>query len=86
MADKFSYRNLSMLGLLDEGEVIRDREYILQVGFYYYFSVYLFGCTRSELQHVGSSSLTRAPALGAPSLNHWTTREVPREGFWWART
>lgn len=49
MADKFSYRNLSMLGLLDEGEVIRDGEYILQVGFYYYFSVYLFGCTRSEL-------------------------------------
>lgn len=52
MADKFSYGNLSMLGLLDEGEVIRDGEYILQVGFYYYFSVYLFGCTRSELWHV----------------------------------
>ena len=34
------------------------------------------------LQHVGSSSLTRhqthAPALGAWSLSHWTTREVPK--------
>ena len=34
-----------------------------------------------QLQHVGSSSLTKdrtlAPALGAWSLGHWTTREVP---------
>ena len=34
-----------------------------------------------QLQHVGPSSLTRGrtwlPALGAPSLTHWTTREVP---------
>ena len=68
--------------------------------------IYLFGCTRSQLQqadslvaacgllscgmrtlscgmHVGSISLTRdqtwAPALGAWSLNHCTTREVPGE-------
>ena len=26
---------------------------------------------------MGSSSLTRLPALGAQSLSHWTTREVP---------
>ena len=49
---------------------------------------YLFGCSKSWLQHanswllhVGSSSLTRgqaqAPALGAQSLSHWTTREAP---------
>ena len=35
----------------------------------------------SKLRHVGSSSLTRdgtrLPALGAQSLSHWTTREVP---------
>ena len=42
------------------------------------FSNYLF---RSQLQHMGSRSLTRdrtwAPALGARSLSHCTTREVP---------
>ena len=35
----------------------------------------------SSLQHVGSSSLTSVepgpPALGAQSLSHWTTGEVP---------
>ena len=35
----------------------------------------------SWLRHVGFSSLTRdqtlAPALGAHSLSHWTTRGVP---------
>ena len=44
-----------------------------------------FDCTRSSLQHVGSSSLTRdrtqAPCIGAQSLNHWTTREVPLCSF-----
>ena len=33
------------------------------------------------MQHVGSCSPTRdptpAPALGAQTLSHWTTREVP---------
>ena len=51
--------------------------------------IYLFDCVGlrcstldpwSSLWHVGSSSLTRdqtmAPALGAESLSHWTTREV----------
>ena len=46
--------------------------------------IYLFGCTRSYLQHVGASTLTRIkprpPALEVLSLSHWTTREVP-----WAR-
>ena len=48
----------------------------------------LFGCTRSRLwhtgsllQHVESSFLTRdrtqTPYMGAQSLSHWTTREVP---------
>ena len=40
-----------------------------------------FGLRGSMLPCVGSSSLTRdrtrAPALGAQSLNHWATREVP---------
>ena len=35
--------------------------------------LYLFGCTESQLRHVGSSSLTRdqiwAPALGVKSPN-----------------
>ena len=35
--------------------------------------IYLFGCTESQLRHVGSSSLTRdqiwAPALGIKSPN-----------------
>ena len=45
----------------------------------------LFGYTRPYLQHVGSSSLTKdqiwAPALGAQSLSHWTTTEVPWPAF-----
>ena len=36
--------------------------------------------------HMGASSLTRdqtqVPALGAPNLNHWITREVPVSWFW----
>ena len=46
-----------------------------------FFFFNLFGCTGSLLQHVGSCSPTRdptqAPALGAQTLSHWTTREVP---------
>ena len=41
----------------------------------------LLQCVNSQLQHVGSSFLVRdwiwAPALGAWSLSHCTTREVP---------
>lgn len=40
------------------------------------------GACKVFLRHVSSSSLsrdqTRAPALGAQSLSHWTTEEVPR--------
>ena len=55
--------------------------------------VYLFGYTESylwhvgsfKLKHAGSTSLTRdetwAPALGAQSLNCWTTRKVPAVYF-----
>ena len=36
---------------------------------------------QSSLQHAETNSLTRdwtwAPSLGAPSLSHWTTKEVP---------
>ena len=43
------------------------------------------GMWNLELQHVGSSSPTgiepRPPALGAWSLSHWTTREVPEDLF-----
>ena len=49
-----------------------------------FISIYLFGCTRSYLQHVRSSSLTRdqtqALCIKALSLNHWTTREVLMTG------
>ena len=49
--------------------------------FFFLFTCFLFGYAGSQLQHVGSSSLTRgqtrAPALGAWSLSLWTTREVP---------
>ena len=45
--------------------------------------IYLLGCARSWLQHVGSISLTRdqtwAPALGVRRLSHWTTSEVPSQ-------
>ena len=49
-----------------------------------FISIYLFGCTRSYLQHMRSSSLTRdqtqALCIKALSLNHWTTREVLMTG------
>ena len=71
--------------------------------FFFSIFIYLFGCTRSllhhggsfflsffffsQLQHVGSSSLTRdwtqAPALGVWNLSHWTTREVPLACDFW---
>ena len=43
--------------------------------------IYLFGCTWSQLWHVGSSDLTRGqtwalPALRWWSLSHWITREM----------
>ena len=42
---------------------------------------YSLHCCMWDLQHVGSSSLTRdwtqAPVLGAQSLSQWTTRDVP---------
>ena len=48
---------------------------------FFFFSSYLFGCARTQLQHGGCSSMTRdqteAPALGAQSLSHQTTREFP---------
>ena len=48
--------------------------------------IYLFVCAGSQLQHVGSSSLTGTecgpPALGAESLSHWTTGEVPVQAFY----
>ena len=52
-------------------------------------NIYLFGCAGSCLWHAGSFSCGMwdlvpwpgidpgPPALGARSLNHWTTREVP---------
>ena len=49
----------------------------------FFFNMYLFGCSWSQLRHEGSqlqcmrsNSLTWAPCIGAKSLNHWTTREV----------
>ena len=49
--------------------------------FSFTFIIYLFWLCWSQLQHAGSSSLTRdqtqVPALGAQSLSHWTTREFP---------
>ena len=49
----------------------------------FFFNMYLFGCSGSQLWHEGSqlqcmrsNSLTWAPCIGAKSLNHWTTREV----------
>ena len=51
--------------------------------FFFFFLrfTYLFGCTRSGLQHAGSTSLTRdrtpAACIGSASLSHWATREVP---------
>ena len=54
---------------------------------------YLFGCSRSQLQHSGTSveacklsvaawGIKPGPlALGTQSFNHWTTREVPSLTF-----
>ena len=54
------------------------------------FLYYLFGCNRSQSQHLGSFSCSTwdlvpwpgiepsPPTLGAQSLSHWTTRDVPR--------
>ena len=59
---------------------------ICRPGLNFFFNVRLFGGTGPQLQHVGSSSLTRdrtwAPALGAQSLNHWASREVPDLNFY----
>ena len=48
-----------------------------------FLHIYVFGCTGSSLWHVGSSPLTElwAPALGAQSLSHWTTGEIPHFYF-----
>ena len=55
--------------------------WVYQHGNYYFFNIYLFGCTVSQLQHVGSTSLIRdrtwapcfengeALATGAPVPN-----------------
>ena len=44
------------------------------------YFIYLFGHTRSQLQHVGSTSPTRnrtqAPCMDAWSLSQWATRKV----------
>ena len=59
----------------------------LQVFLKIFIFIYSFDCTESQLQqwnlqlyHLASCSLakdqTLAPALGAWSLSHWTTREV----------
>ena len=58
--------------------------------FFFFFNVYIYlaapglSCSTQGLYlwHAGSSALTRdgtpgPPALGVPSLSHWTTREVP---------
>ena len=39
--------------------------------------IYLAAGGIFSLWHVGSSSLTQAPALGALCFSHWTTRKVP---------
>ena len=48
---------------------------------FWFIFIYLFGCAGSLLRHVESSSwpgIKPGPlALGAWSLSHWTTREVP---------
>ena len=62
--------------------------------FFFFFKIFIYlavpglDCSMQDLllQHVRSGSLTRdwtqAPALGAQSLRHWTTREVPHLYFW----
>ena len=48
-----------------------------------FLNIYLLGCAGAPLWHMGSSSVTRdqtgAPALGAWSLSHWTTRKVTNQ-------
>ena len=39
--------------------------------------IYLFGYAGFWLWHVGLIPWLWPPALGAQSLNHWATREVP---------
>ena len=63
---------------------------------YLFILFYLFGCSRSQLQHAGTSvesyklsvaawGIEPGPlALGAQSFNHWTTREVPSPTFFLA--
>ena len=50
-----------------------------------FFNVCLFGCSRSQLWHMGPSSSTRdwswAPCIGSVSLSHWITREVQKQKF-----
>ena len=82
----FSFLNYeSMITHLQETWKIQNKvtqSYIIQyvISFFFFYVVYLFGCSGSQLQHVGSSSLTRdqtwAPCT--QSLSHWTTREVPK--------
>ena len=60
---------------------------------YLFLFIHLFGCSGSQLWHakflVASYGIklmrdqTWAPALGAQSLNHWTTREVSLFGISW---
>ena len=50
--------------------------------FFFFFLINSFDCPGSQLWHVGSSIPNQGlnpgpPALGAQSLNHWTTREIP---------
>ena len=42
---------------------IQQRTKVSALIFFLIF-IYLFGCARSSLQHVGSSSLTRVPTQG----------------------
>ena len=63
------------------------------VSFFFFLNIYLFICTRSllaayKLFSCGMWDLVPrpgiepgSPALGAWSLSHWTTREVPIFGF-----
>ena len=57
------------------------------IEFFFYLTVPGLCCGMQDLQlwHVGSSSLTRdqtwAPALGAKSFSHWTTRGSPKNIF-----
>ena len=61
-----------------------------------YLFICLLGCARPQLWHAESlvvacliqfpdQELNPGPtALGAESLSHWTTREVPKDGSYWA--